>query len=221
MFDLTTVRTLLVFQNHFAYRNFLEFVHGLTEERKPVLMLFCIALFQLLRNLADIFFAHLLYICKYCFFHSGRSDECHHVVPQFLRYFKMLIFMLLFPTFGNNFIKKFNNLSVYFMGSVDCLYHRIFVYFIGACFYHNNLIPCRGNRQRKVRFFTLGARRIVNKFAVYKTNLRSRRRAVKWDIRDTCCQRRTKHCHKFWRTILVNIHNNIFKCYVIAVIFWE
>ena len=74
LIDGTSIRTLMVFQDHFSYGLFLVLIYSFTQLCKPFFIVGK-CLFQLLSNDTDIFFSCLLVVCKYSFFHLCRSND--------------------------------------------------------------------------------------------------------------------------------------------------
>ena len=141
-----------------------------------------ITLLQLILDLADIFLTNLFYICKHSLFHGLRSNKGNHVLIQILWYIKVLIFVLFFPALSNDLIKKFDDLSVYFVSLIDRFDHKVLRHFVSARLDHNHLFPCGSHRKSEIGNLSLISGRIYHQLTVHQTDLCRCRRSVKRNI---------------------------------------
>ena len=129
--------------------------------------------------------------------------------------------MFLFSTLGNDLVNECNHLLIDFMCRKNCFDHLIFRYFICTGFDHDDFFSGRCNRQSHIRNLTLCGGRIEYELTIDQTYLCGSSRSVKRDIRNSSCDRRTKHCSQLRAAVRVNRHNHVVQSYIVAVIFRE
>jgi len=218
--DLTSIRTFMIFEDHLADSLLLVLIYSLTENGKPFLIV-CKSFFQLISDLADVILTCLLVIREYGNLHLFRRNDLLDLIKKLLRYCTGLVGMFLFSALCYDLVDEFDDLLVHFMSLVDSLDHLIFRDLISSGLNHDNLLSCRSNRKLKIRNCLLCKCRVDDKLAVDHTNLCGCAWTVKWDIRNTGCNGRTKHSRDLRIAFRINRHNHIYQSYVISVILWK
>ena len=133
----------------------------------------------------------------------------------------MFIILLLFAAFCNNLIDEFDDLLVNIMSCINSLDHLVFRYFIGTCLNHNYFLTSRSDCQCKIGYGFLLIGWVNNKLTIDHANLCHGTRAIKWNIRNTCCNGRTKHCCQLRAACLIYTQNKIVQCHIISIILRE
>ena len=187
----------MVNQDHLAHRLFLVLVYRFPKEGKPFFF-FCKCFLKLLSNLADVFFTHLLLICKYGFLHCLRRNNLTDCRKQLLWNRAALIFMLVLAALCHDGVDKCNHLLVHLMGSKNRLNHLLFRNFIGSCLNHDNLFLGGRHSQRKVGYLLLGHRWVKHKLTLYQSHLSGGNRPIKRNIRNAGCNGSSQHGRKLW-----------------------
>ena len=218
--NLTTVRTLLVFQYHLADCLFLILINCLTQNSKPFLVL-CKCLLELFGNLTDIFFPYLLFVRKDSTFHLLGRNNLLNLRKHLLGNRTACIRMFFLSDFCHNLIDKRNDGLVNLMTLVDRLEHLFLRHFICTGFNHNYLLASRCHCKLQVAVFPLLLIWIYHEHAIDKPHLRCRTWTVKRDIRDRSDNRRAKHCDQLWTALWVNTHDHIVQGHIISVILWK
>ena len=139
----------MIFQDHLTNSLFLVLVNSFTQNCQPFFIIRK-SFFQFFCNLADIFFSCLFVIREYGNLHLFRSNDLSHSGKQFFRNSTGFISMFFFSTVCNNFIDKFNNLTIYFMRFENSLDHLSFWNLICSCLNHDYFFSCRSNRQFQI-----------------------------------------------------------------------
>ena len=187
-FDCTTVRTLVVFEDHLADNLLLVLIYSFTKFGKPLFVI-SKSFFQLFCDFTDIFFSCLLVICEYCNFHLFRCYDLLNRFKEFFRYCKAYIIMFWFSTFCNDLVDECDDFLIHFMRREDGFEHLSFRYFICSGFNHDYLFSCRCNSQCKVGLFFLLCGWIEYQFSVNKSYLGRSCRTIERDIRNSSCNR--------------------------------
>ena len=220
LIDRTTIRTLMIFEDHLSYCLLLILVNSLTKLRK-ILFVVCKCFLESLCDHTDILFSCLLVICKYSLFHLSSRNDLLDRIKEFLRNSKALILMFRLSTLCNDRVKESNHFLVQIMCCKDSFDHLRFRNFFRTGLDHDNLFLCRSNCQCKLGNFLLCCCRVEYELSVNESNLCCRDRSVKRNIRNTCCKCSTEHSCKFRAAVLIYRKNKILKCYVISIIFRE
>ena len=218
--DLTAVRTFVIFEDHLADSLLLVLIYSLTENGKPLFVI-CKSFFQLVCDLADIILTCLFVIGEYGNLHLFRRNDLLDLIKEFLRYCTGLVGMFLFSALSYDLVDEFNDLLVYFVSLVDGFDHLVFRNLVGSGLDHDNFLSCGSYGKLKVRNCLLCKCRVDDELAVDHANLCGCTWAVKWDIRNTGCNGRTKHSRDLRIALRINRHNHVYQCYIISVILRE
>ena len=218
--DLTAVRTFVIFEDHLADSLLLVLIYSLTENGTPLFVI-CKSFFQLVCDLADIILTCLFVIGEYGNLHLFRRNDLLDLIKEFLRYCTGLVGMFLFSALSYDLVDEFNDLLVYFVSLVDGFDHLVFRNLVGSGLDHDNFLSCGSYGKLKVRNCLLCKCRVDDELAVDHANLCGCTWAVKWDIRNTGCNGRTKHSRDLRIALRINRHNHVYQCYVISVILRE
>ena len=168
--DLTSVRTLMVLQDHLTNRLLLILIDSISQKWKP-LLLFCKCFLQPVCDRTDICLSRLLVIGKHRLFHLFRRNDLFDRCEQLLRYGKTGVAVLLFSTFCHDRINKFNDLLVYLMSRKDRIDHLCLRNLICSGLNHNDLISRGCYRKLKIGSFLLCCCRIEDKLTIYQSHL--------------------------------------------------
>ena len=213
----SSVRSLMVFQNHLPNRLLFILVNGIRKNRKCFFILLK-SLGKSLAQTGNILIPLLLLIRENGFLHLLRRHNLLHSFEEFLRNGGRLITVLLFSALCDNALKETDNLLVCLMGKVNRLNHLFFRKFIRSGFNHNHLFFCGGNRKEQVGNRLLSISGVQNKLPGNHADLCRCTGAVKGYIGDCCCKRRTKHRKKLRRSILINRKHRIVQEHIIPIV---
>ena len=217
LLDGTSIRTLVVFQDHLTYSLLLILVYSLAKYSQPFFFI-CKSLFQLLSNLCHIVLSCLLVIREYCHFHFFWRNDLFDGCKKLFRNCTGLIRMLFFTTLCYDLIDEFDDLLIDFMCLVDGFDHLCFGNLIGSGLDHDHLVSCGSNCQLKVRHILLCKSRVDNKLSINQANLCGCTWTVKWNIGNTGSNGGAQHCRDLRIALRINRHNHIYQCNIISII---
>ena len=203
LINCSSVRSLVILQDHFPNRLLLVLVNSIRKNRKRFLVILK-SLCQALTKSGDVGISFLLLIGKYRLFHLFRTDHGFHFLENSLRNGGRLVAVLLFSALCDDALEEADNLLIRLMSKINCFNHLFFRKLIGSRFNHDDLLFCRSNREEQVGNRLLSISRVQDKLTGNHAHLRCCTGAVKRYIGDCCCKRRSKHRKKFRRSILVH-----------------
>ncbi len=145
--DGTSIRSLVIFQDHLADGLLLELIQRICYQLQPLWMGLFITFTQLCVQLVHILLSGLLVICKDSHFHLLRCDEIYHILVHIFRYLAAGIGKLLLAAFCHDGVDERNDLFVHFMCLEDCLDHHILGNLIGTSLDHDDLLSGGSNGQ--------------------------------------------------------------------------
>ena len=118
-------------------------------------------------------------------------------------------------------VDEFDDFLVYFVCFVDGVDHFCFRNLFCSGFDHDDFLSGGSYGQFQVGYGFLCESRVYDELAVDHANLCGCTWAVKWDIRNTGCNGRTKHSRDLRVALRIYRHNHVYQCYVISVILRE
>ena len=218
--DLTSIRTLVIFEDHLTDSLLLVLIYSLSQYCQPFFLLSkCLS--QSLCQYTDILLTSLLIIGKYRFFHLFWRNDLFDRCKQLFRNCTACILMLLFSNFSYNRINEGDDLLVHFMSHIDCFDHLSFRNLISSGLDHDYFLSGGCNGQVQIAALPLLLARVDHKLAIDHTYLSHCTRSVKRNVRDAGCDCCTQHSHQLRTAGRVNTHNHIVQGYIISVILRE
>ena len=129
--------------------------------------------------------------------------------------------MLRLTHFFHDLIDKSDNRLVYLMSLVDSFQHLVLRHLIGSRLDHHHLLCGGCNRHFQIALVPLLLRRIHDQLTIDHSHLCHGTGAVKGNIGNARCDRRTQHGHQLRTTCRVYAHDHIIQSHVIAVVLRE
>ena len=218
--DCTTIRTLVILEDHLTYRLLLVLIYSLTKNSHPLFVI-SKSFSHPLGNLLDVLFTNLFLIREYSLFHLFRSNNLLHCIEEFLRDSTRLIGLLGLTNFSNHLINQSDDGLVNIMSGIDSFDHLIIRDQVTSALDHDDLITGRCNSKLHIAFIPILHGRVDDELAISHTNLSHSTRAIERNIRDTGCHSGTDHSYKLRTALRVYGHYHIIKGYVISIILGE
>ena len=218
--DGSSIRALVVFQNHLADGLLLVLVNSLIQNGQPLFVI-SKSLCQPILDGADVGLTNLLHICEYSLFHLLGGYDLTDGCKQLFRNRAAGIAVLLFAALGNDLVNNLDDLLIQRMTCKNGFDHLCLRHFVGACLDHDHFLTGRCNGQMQIGQFVLRIAGIEYKLTVDHAHLTHGAGAVKRDVRDCSCNGRAKHGNNLRCALRIYRHDQIVQCHVITIILRE
>ena len=219
--DGTTVRTLLILQDHLANGLLLILVNSLTDQGQPLGMLLSITLGQLVLDLTDVSLTDLLYIGEYSLFHSLGRNESGHILPQISGSHASGVLVLFLTALSNDGVDELDHLLVQVVSSKDSIDHNILRNLVGTGFDHDNLLASGGNGQSHVGYLSLSSGGVEYKLTVNQAYLSSGDGAIEGNVGNGSGDGGTQHSSQLRAAVGIYAHYQVVQGNVVSVIAGE
>ena len=216
----TTVRSLVVMENHLPDRLLLILIEGIADKGHPLLIV-SILFGKCVADLRDVLITDHLVIRENSLFHLFRRADFIKGVIEFLRNLIVNVLMLFFAALGDDRVKELNDLFVDFITFVNCFNHLFIGEFIGTRLDHDDFFSCGCNSERKLGFLLELIARIDDKLSVDKPQLSHSARTVERNVGDAGRESGAEHSDNFRITLRINRHYKVVKGHIIAVVLRE
>ena len=219
--DSTTVRTLVILQDHLTHGLLLKLVYSLADQRNPLGMCLGITLSKLLFYFFDVCFTSLLIICENSGLHCLRGNECYHIIPHISGSIDALVSVLRLTALIHDVLDESDDILVEVVCCIDRLNHNVFRNFLSAGLDHDDLLLCGSYGKSQIGYLLLLSGRVEDQLAVDETHMGRRDRAVKRDIRNAGSDGSADHSGQLRAASGIYAHNKAVQGYVVAVILRE
>ena len=181
LLDLTTIRSLVILQDHLTNGLLLILIYGIRKLLKGILII-CECLLELSGHLGDIGITLLLVIGEYRGLHLLFRNDGLDLIEECLRNRIALVRCLLLTTLGDDGIEEADDLLVDLVGLIDRLDHLIIGDAVCTSLDHDDLIAGRCDGQVQVGYGLLCVGRVDDELTVDHTDLSGRAWTIPWNV---------------------------------------
>ena len=216
----TSVRTLVIFQDHLTYGLLLVLIYSLAQNLEPLFLL-CKCLFQALGDLTDVLLTLLLLIGEDCLFHLCGRYNLFDSREQLFRYCAAGVAVLFLAALCYDLVDERDNLLVYLVSLVDSLDHLCLGNLVSSCLDHDDFFSGGCYGQLQVGYLIVCLTRVYDELSVDHADLCHGAGTCERNIRDRRCNSGAQHCCQLRAAGGIYGKNQVVQGYVVPVILRE
>ena len=181
LLDLTTIRSLVILQDHLTNGLLLVLIYGIRKLLKGILII-GESLLELSGHLSHVGITLLLVIGEYRVLHLLFRNDGLDLIEERLRNRIALVWCLLLTTLGDDGIEEADNLLVDLVCLIDGLDHLIIGDAVCTGLDHDNLITGRCNGQIQIGYGLLCVGRVDDELTVDHADLCGCAWTIPWNV---------------------------------------
>ena len=181
LLDLTTIRSLVILQDHLTNGLLLVLIYGIRKLLKGILII-CKCLLELSGHFSHVGITLLLVIGEYRLLHLFFRNDGLDLIEECLRNRIALIRCLFLTTLGDDGIEEADDLLIDLVCLIDGLDHLIIRDAVCTRLDHDDLIAGRCNGQIQIGYGLLCVGRVDDELTVDHTDLSGCAWTVPWNV---------------------------------------